>query len=345
MATLNILLHIFFLGGFTSLCLFCLGILSQLSPVSISHPPPLNRLVSDNSSRPLPSPKASQTHTFQREEGRPAQKGAGRLAKSSPTNRMDSVLESPPQSPEANDAQFHLSSPEVTLRTRSDGASLHLSARQLSQESTASQSSDLSLAPFQASNAAAVLERQSQPVVLHGDHAKIEQSVEEWLVSASCEDLSDHMRTVIFRPQSSGPPVSDNSKPVASAADGNSKEIRLDGNSSSKITPPPFVNIQQYRSSVEWGKDKVRDRSYSFDAKTKNSVDTSRPVTHDGLGHKPSIRQIRKMVAARSVTKENLQKSLSNPSFLNLGSKEQLSQHRIQLTKTSSHNKDASKLR
>lgn len=155
-----------------------------------------------------------------------------------------------------------------------------------------------------------------------GEH-KMDAPVEDWLVSASCEDLSDHMRAVIFHQRQSQLLAS------AAASGAVQKEKENTNNNDPNFIPPPFTNIVDFSSSVEWDRNKARDRSQSFDV---NSKVHRNPRTHHGSAS-PSIRQIRKMVCARTATKETLRKSLSNPNFLNLGSKEKLYQHRTQVAK------------
>ena len=168
-----------------------------------------------------------------------------------------------------------------------------------------------------------------------GEH-KLDAPVEDWLVSASCEDLSDHMRAVIFHQR--------HSQRLASAAA--SGAIRKDrentNNNDPDFIPPPFTNIVDFSSSVEWDRNKAqaRDRSQSFDINSK-----MHKKAHAGNGtsigsSSPSIRQIRKMMSAQTAAKETLRKSLSNPNFLNLGSKEKLYQHRTQATQPAHHDRE-----
>jgi hypothetical protein len=115
------------------------------------------------------------------------------------------------------------------------------------------------------------------------------------------------------------------------------------------FVPPPFTNIMGFRSNSKTdlrASEKARDRSHSFDvnAQFKKSP-RLRQRPHGGAGvsggvANMSIRQIRKMVSAQAHAsdKQNLRKSLSNPSFLNLGSKEKLNQLRVSMTTTTTTN-------
>ncbi|XP_076454728.1 uncharacterized protein LOC143289583 [Babylonia areolata] len=173
-----------------------------------------------------------------------------------------------------------------------------------------------------------------------GVEHKLESPVEDWLVSASCEDLSDHMRTVIFQQrQNFQSPALASEPPSAPPA----QRATSHGNDSDPdYIPPPFENIMGFRSGMDLERSKARDRSQSFDVNSKMHKNSSvrNGAAGGGGSASPSIRQIRKMVSARSATKENLRKSLSNPNYLNLGSKEKLYQQRVQATRSLQHNRN-----
>ncbi|KAK7475425.1 hypothetical protein BaRGS_00033306 [Batillaria attramentaria] len=171
--------------------------------------------------------------------------------------------------------------------------------------------------------------------------------IEDWLVSASCEDLSDHMRAVVFHQRNSRRNANSATSDTVSAHTTTATSKKTHNNNDPSFIPPPFTHIQQFRSSVDWEKDKARDRSQSFDAnaKTQKSHHIYGSVPSSSPNASPSIKLIRKLVSARTATKDNnLRKSLSNPNFLNLGSKEQLYQHRTHPGRSSHYGEESPKL-
>ena len=143
--------------------------------------------------------------------------------------------------------------------------------------------------------------------------------VVDWLKTASCEDLSDHMRTAIY---------DDDGNEASQEKQETDLYTVLDHGSKTKVTsatednkpPLPFVGLKNFEDKTV-DADSHRDRSRSFGY--VNVKGNSPQTHHKPISHAPSAHLIRKMVNARA-KQENLRKSLSNPNFLNLGSKEQL---------------------
>ncbi|CAG5129003.1 unnamed protein product, partial [Candidula unifasciata] len=142
----------------------------------------------------------------------------------------------------------------------------------------------------------------------------VDESVSEWLMSASCEDLSDHMRTVIYDGDSNGGGVTAECLDDVDTSRG-LQTVSSTGSSNEK-PPLPFTGLKKFHDHAG----AVRDRSKSFgymnipvDVSTQGKPQSAAPSAH----------LIRKMVNARA-HQETLRKSLSNPNFLNLGSKEHL---------------------
>ncbi|RUS87197.1 hypothetical protein EGW08_005037 [Elysia chlorotica] len=168
-----------------------------------------------------------------------------------------------------------------------------------------------------------------------GVGGSVGSSIADWMVSASCEDLSDHMRTAIYDRSDSefhdqgntydeidSHPADEDKHPVSSSVGSNSS-----GKFSEK-PPLPFTGLKKFQSNTDYG----RDRSKSFGY---INIPNSAPTNSSSGGSSnpkpqstaPSAHLIRKMVNARS-KQETLRKSLSNPNFLNLGSKEHLFAHK-----------------
>ena len=123
-----------------------------------------------------------------------------------------------------------------------------------------------------------------------------------WLASASCEDLSDHMKAVLY----------DN---------GSQRKTAVDENMNSEKPPKPFIGLQEFHSSAEWD---PRDRSRSMDYHNVIAVTDSNVKGYPS----PSMRRIRKMMAAKGDC-ESLRKSVSNPNFINVGSLEKLNYEKL----------------
>ena len=156
-------------------------------------------------------------------------------------------------------------------------------------------------------------------------------SVADWIGSASCEDLSDHMRTVIYDHSDSDFHDQGNtydeidSNPVDGDRDQVSSSVGSSTSHQTSEKPPlPFTGLKKFQSSTDYS----RDRSKSFgyinvpNAAPANNSNNTKPQSTA-----PSAHLIRKMVNARN-KQETLRKSLSNPNFLNLGSKEHLFTHK-----------------
>ena len=159
-------------------------------------------------------------------------------------------------------------------------------------------------------------------------------SVAEWMVSASCEDLSDHMRTVIYDHSDSefqdqgntyaeidSDLATDEKNQVSSSVGSNTS------NKTSEKPPLPFTGLKKFQNNTDYS----RDRSKSFGYINIPNSPPSNNIAGGGnpkpQSTAPSAHLIRKMVNARS-KQETLRKSLSNPNFLNLGSKEHLFTHK-----------------
>ncbi|GFO19943.1 hypothetical protein PoB_004644800 [Plakobranchus ocellatus] len=158
-------------------------------------------------------------------------------------------------------------------------------------------------------------------------------AVAEWMVSASCEDLSDHMRTVIYDGSSSdfhdqgntydeidSNTVGEDNNQISSSSDS-----RTSHNPSDK-PPLPFTGLKKFQNNTDFGRDRSKSFGYinipNEPPTNSNSSASSKPQSSA-----PSAHLIRKMVNARN-KQETLRKSLSNPNFLNLGSKEHLFIHK-----------------
>lgn len=148
----------------------------------------------------------------------------------------------------------------------------------------------------------------------------VDDSVSEWLISASCEDLSDHMRTVIYDDKSGGDSAEGSDEVDVAQVDRGMLVVSSPTPGASSDKPPlPFTGLKKFHDhtgTVGYS----RDRSKSFgymnipgDIGAQGKPQSSAPSAH----------LIRKMVNARA-HQETLRKSLSNPNFLNLGSKEHL---------------------
>ncbi|BFZ20097.1 hypothetical protein BsWGS_23137 [Bradybaena similaris] len=148
----------------------------------------------------------------------------------------------------------------------------------------------------------------------------VDDSVSEWLISASCEDLSDHMRTVIYNDKSGGDSAEGVDEVDVAQVDKGVPTVSSSPIGASSDKPPlPFPGLKKFHDhtgTVGYS----RDRSKSFgymnipgDIGAQGKPQSSAPSAH----------LIRKMVNARA-HQETLRKSLSNPNFLNLGSKEHL---------------------
>ena len=361
------------------------GAVQQSASPSSPAPPARSPLVSDNTNRPLPSPNTPRSDRpryspraqnrmgtrgspaeERRLEGRPPPPpprgnttGSGRVARSSPRSpRQDSQDAAAPPSPGSlTQPRRHSNPASVALRVSNDR---HPSvSKQLSYDSEASRMTENTLSHTRGrapdslpspSSPQGSAGRSSCPVPAEsprtsgteqgagGEH-RLDTPIEDWLVSASCEDLSDHMRAVIFHQRQS------QKRQASSLA---ATQNTTTENNNSDFIPPPFTNIVDFRTSVDWERSQAqsRDRSQSFDINAKTQKKSQLRNGASSGSASPSIKQIRKMVSARSATKENLRKSLSNPNYLNLGSKEKLYQHRLQTTKSSGQEKaDAAKLR
>ncbi|KAK7094982.1 serine/threonine-protein kinase fray2-like [Littorina saxatilis] len=283
---------------------------------------------------------------------RSGQHGTARLTKGSPrSSGLDSVDGGVP-SPHGVDPhpRRHSNPSSVALRVTHDTEIHPVVRSQLSHDSGAAGviENNLSSTQHHPPNSPSSPGRNSCPVTSKsprdsGTEAtedvehKLNSPVEDWLVSASCEDLSDHMRAVIFHQR--------HSKKLAAAAaaaaspdssPASPQEGDNGNNNDPDFIPPPFTNIKEFSATVEVDrvKSQVRDRSQSFDVNAKAHKNQPLYVANSGGSPSLSIRQIRKMVSARTAAKETLRKSLSNPNFLNLGSKEKLYQHRVQITKS-----------
>ncbi|XP_041368359.1 uncharacterized protein LOC121382805 isoform X2 [Gigantopelta aegis] len=141
----------------------------------------------------------------------------------------------------------------------------------------------------------------------HGQHEFLARQLDEaagasWMASASCEDLSDHMKAVLYDNNSQG-------------------KAAVDENMNSQKPPKPFTGLQEFRSSVEWD---PRDRSRSVDYHNVLAIRESGAKGYPS----PSMRRIRKMMAAKGES-ESLRKSVSNPNFLNVGSLEKLNYEKL----------------
>ncbi|ESO92723.1 hypothetical protein LOTGIDRAFT_232871 [Lottia gigantea] len=120
--------------------------------------------------------------------------------------------------------------------------------------------------------------------------------------ATSCEDLSSHMKTVLYR---------DNS--VDSLDD---LVHQTDENMYTSKLPVPFPKLQEFRASDDFDKHE-RDRSQSVDY--YNSRRDSSVTKSPG----PSARHLRRILSKQK-HHETLRKSNSNPNFLNVGSKQNL---------------------
>ncbi|KAI8770975.1 serine-rich adhesin for platelets [Biomphalaria glabrata] len=152
----------------------------------------------------------------------------------------------------------------------------------------------------------------------------IDDTVSEWLMSASCEDLSDHMKTVIYDDNNNGKNSSspDEAKLNTVKDVDSSLTLSSNGSSTSNEKPPlPFTGLKKFHDNTDVGGGRDRSRSFGYMNLPPNSVTvTSSPRVQSSA---PSAHLIRKMVNVRA-KQETLRKSLSNPNFLNLGSKEHL---------------------
>lgn len=155
----------------------------------------------------------------------------------------------------------------------------------------------------------------------------VDGNVSEWLMSASCEDLSDHMRTVIYDDSANNDDAhqhedfigdvdssrkKENHQPVSSSSSGFV--------SSSDKPPLPFTGLKKFHDhtgTVAYSRDRSKSFGYMNIPVTADSAQTKTQSSA------PSAHLIRKMVNVRA-KQETLRKSLSNPNFLNLGSKEHL---------------------
>ncbi|XP_059178611.1 uncharacterized protein LOC131957827 isoform X2 [Physella acuta] len=155
----------------------------------------------------------------------------------------------------------------------------------------------------------------------------VDGTVNEWLLSASCEDLSDHMRTVIYDKDIQLEDQEDRGlkerlkkcEKFLMKEDWNSTLSSAESTSSSDKPPLPFTGLKKFQDGTE--ANGYRDRSKSFGYMNIANTATSGPAKPQS--NAPSAHLIRKMVNARA-KQETLRKSLSNPNFLNLGSKEHL---------------------
>ncbi|GFR95268.1 hypothetical protein ElyMa_000939500 [Elysia marginata] len=165
-----------------------------------------------------------------------------------------------------------------------------------------------------------------------GVRGSIGSSVADWMVSASCEDLSDHMRTVIY--DRSDSEFQDQGNTYAEIDSDPNDESRkqvsssVGSNKTAEKPPLPFTGLKKFQSNTDYS----RDRSKSFGYINIPNAPAPTSSSSSGSNSKPqstapSAHLIRKMVNARN-KQETLRKSLSNPNFLNLGSKEHLFTHK-----------------
>ncbi|CAL1544437.1 unnamed protein product, partial [Lymnaea stagnalis] len=172
---------------------------------------------------------------------------------------------------------------------------------------------------------------------------QVDSTVGDWLISASCEDLSDHMRTVIYDDgEDEHIGKAKRFQQGRLAEDDGNTTLSSNASSSSSDKPPlPFTGLKKFHDNTDING--YRDRSTSFGyINVPHTTSGSKP-----LSSAPSAHLIRKMVNARA-KQETLRKSLSNPNFLNLGSKEHLfnlksSTNNGSSTKLDAQNKQKSK--
>ncbi|XP_071096362.1 uncharacterized protein [Haliotis cracherodii] len=116
--------------------------------------------------------------------------------------------------------------------------------------------------------------------------------------SASCEDLSDHMKMQLYYNDGSD--------------DEENRGNEVDENMNHDKPPMPFTRLQAFRNSADWD---ARDRSKSVDY-----YNVLRPGVLVDRSPSPSVRRIRRLMGKGN--HETLRKSVSNPNFLNVASKE-----------------------
>ncbi|XP_067662308.1 uncharacterized protein [Haliotis asinina] len=115
--------------------------------------------------------------------------------------------------------------------------------------------------------------------------------------SASCEDLSDHMKMQLY---------------YNDGSDNENTGNEVDENMNHDKPPMPFTRLQAFRNSADWD---ARDRSKSVDY-----YNVLRPGALVDRSPSPSVRRIRRLMGKGN--HETLRKSVSNPNFLNVASKE-----------------------
>ncbi|KAH9508897.1 hypothetical protein Btru_050404 [Bulinus truncatus] len=152
----------------------------------------------------------------------------------------------------------------------------------------------------------------------------VDNTVSDWLMSARCEDLSDHMKTVIYDDNNNGDDslAAENVQQNLIKEGDSSMTLSSSGSTASNDRPPlPFTGLKKFHDNTDVSGYRDRSRSFGY-MNLPNSVSaaTSAPRTQSSA---PSAHLIRKMVNVRA-KQETLRKSLSNPNFLNLGSKEHL---------------------
>ncbi|XP_005088836.2 serine-rich adhesin for platelets [Aplysia californica] len=162
--------------------------------------------------------------------------------------------------------------------------------------------------------------------------------VVDWLMSASCEDLSDHMRTAIYDGETQSKEEDQGNTyeeiDTSKTEEVNRQEVTSPslGSAVEDKPPLPFTGLKKFHDNTDSAY--ARDRSKSFGYVNIPSP-SSPPTPHKPASTAPSAHLIRKMVNARA-KQDTLRKSLSNPNFLNLGSKEHL--YNLKSTATTSNN-------
>ncbi|XP_050389748.1 uncharacterized protein LOC126808816 [Patella vulgata] len=122
--------------------------------------------------------------------------------------------------------------------------------------------------------------------------------------ATSCEDLSSHMKTVLYKSQESVDSLED----LVSHPDENMNNAK---------PPVPFPKLKEFRPCDD-KPDYERRRSLDYHQNIRRDSNALRSPS-------PNARHIRKLLAQkRQPSEEPLRKSNSNPNFLNLGSKQDL---------------------